>query len=294
MKSAQARLLDIILRVTRQRHGFEERIAGRRPFVSAEPGSEVADVAVVTRTSRAGHAVWHLEPRDGRVGAPHVLYLHGGAYVGGFESVHWHFIAQLVRRTGASVSAPEYPLAPGSTVPTTLAWTVDLHADLVAAGRPLVVMGDSAGAGLALSVAVAARDQRLAPPARLVLLSPWLDVGMTSAAGVDLDRRDHILSRASLLHAGRLYAGAEGVNDPRASPLFADLSGLPPTTVYCGGDDQLVADARRLATVAASLPAWELSIREASGMVHVWTFFDFLPEAKEALDAIVHEVAAAG
>ena len=226
--------------------------------------------------------------------APHVLYLHGGAYVGGFESVHWQFIAQLVGRTGASVSAPEYPLAPGSTVSTTLAWTVDLYADLVADGRPLVVMGDSAGAGLALSLAVAARDQGLAPPARLVLLSPWLDVGMTSAAGADLDRGDLILSRASLLHAGRLYAGAEGVNDPRASPLFADLSGLPPTTVYCGGDDQLVVDARRLAERQASLPAWELAIREAPGMVHVWMFFDFLPEAKEALDAIVREVAGAG
>ena len=294
MKSAQARLLDIILRVTRQRHGFEERVAGRRPFVSAEPGAAVAEVAVVTRTLRAGHAVWHLEPRDGRVGAPHVLYLHGGAYVGGFESVHWQFIAQLVRRSGASVSAPEYPLAPGSTVSTTLAWTVGLYADLVADGRPLVVMGDSAGAGLALSLAVAARDQGLAPPARLVLLSPWLDVGMTSAAGADLDRGDLILSRASLVHAGRLYAGAEGVNDPRASPLFADLSGLPPTTVYCGGDDQLVVDARRLAERQASLPAWELAIREAPGMVHVWMFFDFLPEAKEALDAIVREVAGAG
>ena len=291
MKSWRARALNIALRLSGTRARTQRRFEGPGNGASAAPGPAVTGVATVVVQSRQGCRVWRLEPRAPRDGAPLVFYLHGGGYVSGFEPVHWEFIARLITRAGVSVCAPDYPLAPSSTVMETLGWTLDLFEGIARQGGQVVVMGDSAGGGLALSLAVEIRDKGLAPPSRLILLSPWLDVGMSAPDGPALDGRDVVLSRAGLLDAGRRYAGAAGVTDPRASPLFADLAALPPTTIYCGGDDQLVADARRLAERARRSPGWDLRVREMPGMVHVWMLFGFLPEARSTTDDIVRDLA---
>jgi acetyl esterase/lipase len=147
-------------------------------------------------------------------------------------------------------------------------------------------MGDSAGGGLALSLTVAARAEGMRPPRHLVLLSPWLDVGMTAREAVPFDAADVFLTRDGLIRAGRQYAGAAGTADWRASPLFADLAGLPATTVLAGTADQLVLDARRLGSraVAAGSP---VVVHEVPGMVHDWVLFGLVPEARAALDLVV-------
>ena len=197
----------------------------------------------------------------------------------------------FVHHTGASVVAPDYPLAPASTVERTLPWTLARYSDLAAEGRPVVVMGDSAGGGLALSTAVAAREAGLPQPRRLVLLSPWLDVGMTAPDGALLDAGDVMLSRSGLVRAGIQYAGTAGPSDRRASPLFADLAGLPPTLVLAGTADQLVADSRRLEAAGRAVD-WPLTVVQAPGMVHDWILFGFLPESRIALADVVEAVLA--
>jgi acetyl esterase/lipase len=194
------------------------------------------------------------------------------------------------------VSVPDYPLAPERTAAVTVPWTTDVYAAAAAAaaaaGRRVVLMGDSAGGGLALAVAVAARDRGLPMPAAMVLLSPWLDVGMTAPDAEELDRRDRMLPRRGLVTAGRAYAGAAGVADPLASPLFADLAGLPPTTILASTTEGLIADARRLAARAAQIPGWRVDVRETPDMVHDWLLFGFLPEARAAISEVAGILAA--
>jgi acetyl esterase/lipase len=143
-----------------------------------------------------------------------------------------------------------------------------------------VVMGDSAGGGLALAVAQQLRDAGGTPPDRLVLLSPWLDVTCSHPDQPALARLDRMLGIPGGRVLGRWYAGARAVDDPLASPLFGDLRGLPPIQVFSGTHDVLNPDARRLRDLAARAGA-TCDLREYPGMFHVWVLLS-IPEAKRA------------
>jgi acetyl esterase/lipase len=290
MASSQARLLNGLARVIPFRRLVEWQLGRMGGAVSARPGRELNGVASVVVEELRGRTIWRLEPARPVAGAPLIVFLHGGGYVTGVGQPHWWLLADVIRRSGAAVWVGDYPLAPENTAAVTVPWTTDVYAaaaaDAAAAGRRVVLMGDSAGGGLALAVAVAARDRGLPMPAAMVLLSPWLDVGMTAPDGEELDRRDRMLPRRVLLAAGRAYSGEPGVADPLASPLFADLTGLPATTVFASTTEGLIADARRLAARAALIPGWHVDVRETPDMVHDWLLFGFLPEARAAIGEI--------
>jgi acetyl esterase/lipase len=300
MASSQARLLNVIVRAIVVRWWVQRQFESPGASASMPPGNLLRGVATVTTDTLGGRAVWRLAPLQPVPGAPLIIHFHGGGYVLGAGRPHWTFLAEVIRRTGSTVWMPDYPLAPASTASDTVAWATDAYAaaaadaatSAAAAGRQVVLMGDSAGGGLALAVAVASRDQGLPMPAALILLSPWLDVGMTAPDGAELDRRDRMLPSRGLLAAGRAYAGQAGVADPMASPLFADLTGLPPTTVFVSAAEQLLADARRLATRATEIPEWRVDVRETPDMVHDWALFGFLPEAHATIAEITDILAA--
>jgi acetyl esterase/lipase len=149
-------------------------------------------------------------------------------------------------------------------------------------------MGDSAGGGLALSLTMQAIRAGLAKPAALVLLSPWLDVTMTDPAQEEIEKVDPLLVRAGPRAAGRWYAGAMSTTDPRVSPLYGDIAGLPPILMFCGTHDILVADARRLAARAAAEHA-DVEYHEEPGLMHVYPML-FFPESRKAQDRIAHFV----
>ena len=141
----------------------------------------------------------------------------------------------------------------------------------------VVVVGDSAGGGLALALAHRSRDVGLPPPGALVLYFPWLDVGVTGADQPRLETIDPALSIDQLREAGRLWSGGDPA-DPRASPLFADHDELPPTLVLVGTKDLLLSDARRFAGRHPSA-----IVREYPGMFHGFVCAP-MPEAHRALD----------
>ena len=239
-----------------------------------------------------GRRVWTLAPRgsaNGRV----VLYLHGGAYVRNINFFHWLLIGQLVRRTGVAVVVPDYPLAPTASHRAAHAFVQRTYAHLLKQRAPehIVVMGDSAGGGLALGLAQDLRDQGLPLPARLILIAPWLDVTVSDPAIEDLAPLDHMLDVASIRRAGLAYAAGDDPRHPSVSPLFGALHGLPRITLFVGTHDLLLADARALVRrmEAEGLP---IDLHEYPGMFHVWVAVTWLPEAKQALERIAGVIGA--
>jgi epsilon-lactone hydrolase len=230
----------------------------------------------VRRDTFQGRCVWTIAP-EGEAPSATVLFWHGGGYVYPPMSGHWDYFALMARKYGWRVVAPMYPLAPESDVAATLRFANDFYADLIAReGAPVIMGGDSAGGGLAAATAMALRDAKVAMPKGLLLICPWLDTAADHPDQAGIEPRDPILTLAGIRDAGRLYAGAAGTGDWRASPVHGDWTGLPPILAFGGGDDILVTDARRL---KALLPA--VDYEEQAGLIHDWPMFTF-PESRAA------------
>jgi len=226
-----------------------------------------------------GMPVWTLQS-PGSTSDKTVVAIHGGAYVYKPTLFHWLDYAAMARDTGATIIVPIYPLAPQGTAATVVPQTADLISyEIDQRGAENVsVYGDSAGGGLALA-AVQELVRRGDPvPGRMVLISPWLDVSMSDPASQTID--DPILNYAELQRFGLLWAGDLDPADPRVSPLFGSLEGLPPTAVYSGSLDLLSPDTLRLRERALAEGA-DITFVLRKGEPHVWpTAFTFLvPEA---------------
>lgn len=219
-----------------------------------------------------------------------VLYFHGGAYLVGAPSVYRGLAARLALWAQARVAAVDYRLAPEHPFPAATNDALDAYRGLLERGiaaSDIVLAGDSAGGGLTLACALQIRDAGLPPPAGLVLLSPWLDLTLSGASMTQNAAREILLDPAMLREAVVDYLGAQDIRQPLASPLFADLRGLPPMLVQVADGEVLHDDAHRLAErVEAVGGRIELSV--APGMWHVWPIFaGKMPEA----DAALHEIA---
>lgn len=229
----------------------------------------------VTTSQRHGMEVVRLLP-EGAKPARRVFYCHGGAYVNGAVGLHWTFLRRLTLETQSEFVVPLYPLAPFDTAAT----TVPAVAAILAEEAADVVMGDSAGGGLALAVTQLVRDNAGPVPTRMVLIAPWLDVRNADPRQRAMERGDIMLGVDGLRAAGRMYAGDLAVDDPRVSPIFGELRGLPPITVLVGTQDLLSVDAHELVRrcTEADQP---IDLVEAVGMQHVYPILPFLPEARQ-------------
>ena len=215
-----------------------------------------------------------------------VLYLHGGGYAIGSPVSHRHLAGAIATAAGATLIVPDYRLAPEHPYPAAIQDAVAGYRGLLASGQDpaaLVVAGDSAGGGLTLGTLISARDQGLPLPAAAVLISPWVDLAGTGATLESLAARDPIVQKAGLSDMARYYLGERDPRLPLASPLYADLGGLPPLLIQVGSDEVLLDDARRLHQraqeqgVRTTLEVWE-------EMIHVWHFF--YPKLQEGREAI--------
>ncbi len=226
-----------------------------------------------------------IVPRQGDSGL-RVLYLHGGGYAVGAPALYRSMGVRLARLTGATVLIPDYRLAPEHRFPAAVDDALAAYRALLAEGTPpgrLVIAGDSAGGGLALACALAARDAGLPMPAGLVGLSPWTDL---SASGASLQRnrhRDLVLDATLTGRYIEAYLGRADRRTALASPLFADLSGLPPLLLQASADESLLDDSTRLAA-AAEAAGVPVQLDVWHGVWHVWQALPtLLPEADTAL-----------
>lgn len=221
-------------------------------------------------------------------GAPRtILYLHGGGYYFCSPKTHRAITFGLARRAEADLFSLDYRLAPEHPFPAALDDAVAAYRRLLADGAPaqsLVIAGDSAGGGLALATLVALRDAGDPLPAGAVLYSPWTDLASTGASIRENDGLDPMFCGDVFARVAPLYLGEASATDPYASPVYADLHGLPPLFMLAGSTETLLDDTRR---VAERAQAAGVSVECGIGrdLPHVWPIYaPFMPEARRALD----------
>lgn len=203
-----------------------------------------------------------------------LLYLHGGAFYNDFAPAHWRLMGKLAETLRAEVVTPDYPLTPIFGHRDVMHMLRQVYRDCLEdlPGGRLVLAGDSAGGNLALALCQWARDLGLSLPRRLALLSPWLDLSMSSPRLAELDAVDPFLEPVSGARIAAWYAQGSALTDPSVSPLFGDMAGLPPTLIFTGTRDILNDDARR-ADAALRSAGTACRLHEAEGMIHTWMLF---------------------
>ena len=278
-----------VLRGSSDVHGAEAVARLRRNLVAAQaeadpsPPPRVAKAFDVRRSEVSGMPVFELRV-PGSAPVRTVLYLHGGGFVSGPDRLHWRYAARLARRLGVRVVLPAYPLTPTHTWKDATPPLVDLFEQLaVESPHGVVLMGDSAGGGLAMLLAQQVARRPGPQPTHLVMFAPWVDLTGETPGTEEAARRDPWLNLTKL----RIYGSWWGAGDPpdeEASPLANDAAGLPPTLLFCGTRDLL--HPQSLALVAAARDAGvPLTYVEGAGLLHVYPILP-IPEARAAFDRV--------
>ncbi|MBO0729228.1 MAG: alpha/beta hydrolase fold domain-containing protein [Acidimicrobiaceae bacterium] len=198
-----------------------------------------------------------------------MVYFHGGGFRLGSASRSAPFASQMARATQLTVVTVDYRLAPEHPFPAALQDAAAVYTALLADGQPVVAAGDSAGGGLAAALVVAASTSDVAPPAALVLVSPWLDLTCTASTFESRAGTDELFSLASAREAADMYLQGHEAPDPLASPLLATLDGWPPTLVLASADEVLLEDSVRFAT-ARAMSGIPVTMHVHAGLPHVW------------------------
>jgi epsilon-lactone hydrolase len=218
-----------------------------------------------------------------------ILYFHGGGYVIGSPTSHRHLIAALSQAAGAAALAVDYRLSPEHPFPAAVDDGVRAYQWLLQSGvapSHIVISGDSCGGGLTVATLLALRERGLPQAAAGVCLSSWFDLTMTAESYTTKAEVEPIVTRESLTRWAQAYLQGQDARMPLASPLFADLTGLPPLLIQVGTEEVLLDDSTRLAArakaagVDATLEVWD-------EMIHVWHYFyPMLREGREAIARI--------
>ena len=218
-----------------------------------------------------------------------ILYLHGGGYIAGSPVLYRHLTWRFAVAAGAAVTAIDYRLAPEHPFPAALDDAVAAWRALLAEGaapRHCTIMGDSAGGGLTLALALRLRDQGEPLPAALVALSPWTDLAITGASCRLNAVADPMQNAADLVPLARQYLAGADPRNPYASPLYGDPRGLPPTLLQVGSDEILRDDSVRMGARMREAGC-EVTLEVWPRMPHVWHgFVPVLPEAHQAIARI--------
>jgi epsilon-lactone hydrolase len=273
----------------KRKSAIERDLESSRAITSRVPfGAKLPKGWRIRRSTEAPLKGEWIEPAD--LGHPArrrcILYFHGGAYVAMSPATHRSITSRLAAWSNASLFALDYRLAPEHPFPAAPDDAQGAYRALTADGMApdrVVLAGDSAGGGLALSLLVALRDRKEELPAGAALFSPWTDLAGTGESIVANDEADVLFHGSWVAREAQYYLQDTPPTDPLASPVYADLGGLPPLFLQVGDTEILLDDSRRIydnaknAGVEATLQIWH-------GVAHGWQIFGpVLPEARAAL-----------
>jgi epsilon-lactone hydrolase len=216
-----------------------------------------------------------------------VMYFHGGVYVLGDAFLAADLASQVGRRTSAKVISVDYRLAPEHPYPAAVDDALAAYEALLRSGTAawdIAFAGESAGGGLAIATMINAREHGLPLPTAAFVMSPYVDLTLAGATMETKREADPLLSPEALRTRVTDYTASQDASLGLISPIFAELSGLPPLIIQVGSHEVLLDDAIRLAAVAASADV-EVTLDITPGVPHVFqAYHAILDEAVEALD----------
>jgi len=218
------------------------------------------------------------------------VYLHGGGYVAGSPRTHRGLVSRIAKAAGCVALVPDYRLAPEHPFPAALedarlalGYAMDHGPEGASPSARVVLAGDSAGGGLSLATIVAARDAHERLPARVATLSAWTDLAATGASVRTRAEVDPMIPAALLAGWCKHYLGEHDPRDPLASPLYADLRGLPPMLLQVGDAEVLLDDSVRFAARAGEAGV-DATLEVFPDLFHVFqAFAGALPEGRAAI-----------
>ena len=234
-----------------------------------------------SHTEIAGSSVYKLENDDASCT---VFYIHGGSYAFGIYPSQVSLCEKLATQLGAQVLIPLYPLAPNGNCLDAYAFLDAAYEEALSAGKPIYLVGDSAGGGLACAFAEHLRDKGTELPGGLVLFSPWLDVTLCNPDIAAYEQKDIQLKRYGLAELGKLWADSLDTTDPCVSPIYGDVSGLPPTLLVVGTEEIMCPDTTKLYEMLKDANV-KTQLVYGEGLWHVYVVSD-IPEAASTLDIV--------
>ena len=247
----------------------------------------VPDDVQQSPTTIGGVGAIEVTVRGADADAGVILYFHGGVYVIGTAAATVPLVGDLARRTGTRAITLDYRLAPEHPYPAAVADAQDAYQGLLEQGvdaGQIALAGESAGGGLAVATLLALRDAGIPLPSCAFLMSPYADLTLSGDSIADREAVDRTLTPEGLrLRIPDYVAGADA-SDPLISPVFADLTGLPPLLIQVGSNEILLSDALRLAERAAMADV-TVTLDVTDSVPHVFqAFAAMLDEADAALD----------
>jgi acetyl esterase/lipase len=266
-----------IVRWTVCPEGSDDRYEGEFPFTVGHVAASIArptDGAVIVPAELGGASGLRISSPAVAEDAT-LLYIQGSCYIAGSAEAIRRLTAGLGKAAGMTAYSVDYRLAPEHPCPAAIEDTVAAHKALLERGLSpdrIVIGGDSSGGELALAALVALRDAGVVLPAAAFLISPWTDLTLAGASIRAKPDADRLLTERGLRAAAAHYLSGTPSNRADASPLYADLRGLPPTIIHAGSAEILVDDAAR---TAAALGSADVDVT-----LHVWAH---LPHAHHVL-----------
>ncbi len=263
-------------------------VAGQRELMEAQQSIHSIPEDIVSEDFQIG------DYRARMVRAPDVnqdaavLYLHGGAYIMGSIDTHHELMARISRATHMQVLGIDYRLAPEHIYPAAVDDAVQAYDWLLSQGlrsEKVIIAGDSAGGGLAMAALLALKAQKKPLPVAAVLLSPWADMSGTGESRETCADTDPMISADAIEATASMYLGDQPADSAGVSPVFGDLSGLPPLLIQVGENEVLLSDSTRLHENAQTAGV-ESVLHVFPGAFHVFQAIPDLPESVQALAEI--------
>lgn len=225
--------------------------------------------------------------RKEKVTKNHIIFFHGGAYI--FEATpnHWRLAEKLVMKSFCRMTLVDYPLAPEHDYKETFKIVSGAYEMLINQypGDSFILMGDSAGGGLALAfIQKLIKETHKKLPAKMVLLSPWLDITMSNPNIKNLESSDYILTVNMLRNAAIKYSNGDDQDHYLLSPINGELKDIPKTIVFYGTEELFNADCIRFKSMIGS-NTQNIIFREYQKMQHDWAVFP-IPESNQVVNEI--------
>lgn len=289
MNSWQSHLISLMLRWrVKHRPSTDENefVRGARRLFSSPklvPQITPPDVSLDEVSTKNVRGEWIVPTNDNPKNA--IIYFHGGGYISGSVKTYRATTFALARIARTRVFAVEYRLAPEYRFPCAVEDGLAAYKYVLeqCAAKNIGFVGDSAGGGLLLATMLAAREANLPLPRAGICYSPFTDLATTGASLVSNNQRCAMFYGDSLRIVAPIYLGAADARNPLASPLYADLRGLPPLQIFASSSETLLDDSLRLAEKATAAGV-SVDLQVWKNLPHVWAIFaERLPEARRTL-----------